>query len=318
VPVQHIDVRIRLERRSRSRHRPLPQPVRILREDDVVLAQAFVGQTHPEAIAPVLGRRSALQTADLRDPALRPPVLGAPLGRVLPGPAPDRHVVRPDEHRVVRVHQVAVQHDHRHAALPRLLDDLVQRRRFVRRDDQQVDPLREQVLHIAHLLGIVLRRILEQDLELRICRRSRRDLAVHRLAPGLRLVRLRHADHVLVFRLREGASRGQWTLSPRIYLHRTASQHVLSIRLPASIVLGRRLLRHRWNQRNHDDQHGQYAEKGSLVHGIHLLRNLQMAEAGGSNPCLSYRPHAPPLSRTIQPPEDGIAAKQQHPRLSDL
>ena len=92
-----------------------------------------------------------------------------------------------------------------------LATDVGQRRRLVRRDDQQIDPLLQEVLDVGHLLGVVLCGVGEDHLELRVSRGRGGDLVVHRLPPRLALVRLRHADQVVVFlwrcRPREGTCR---------------------------------------------------------------------------------------------------------------
>ena len=198
VTVEDVHVGVRLEGGGRGRDGLLAQPVGVLREDDVGVGEATVGEARAEAVAAVLGGRSALETADLGDLAGGPAVVRAPLGGVLAGGLADGHVVGADEHGVVGVDQVAVEDDDRDAGVPGRLDRVVQGRRLVGRDDEQVDALREQVLDVADLVGVVLGGVLEDDLELRIGLSGGGDLAVHGLAPGFGAVGLRHADDVLV------------------------------------------------------------------------------------------------------------------------
>ena len=85
VPVEDVHVGMRLEGGGGGRDGLLAQPVGVLREDDVGVGEAAVGQAGAEAVTAVLGGRSALETADLGDLAGVAAVVGAPLGGVLAG-----------------------------------------------------------------------------------------------------------------------------------------------------------------------------------------------------------------------------------------
>ena len=167
----------------------------------MISAVRVVGEPLTEPVAALLRRRRALQPADLDHGARIVSLVGAVLGGVGPGLLADLHVVGADPHRELVALDLAVEDDHRHALGARLGDDVGQRRRLVRRDDQQVDALGEEVLDVGDLLGVVLGGVGEDDLQLRVGRGGGGDLVVHRLAPRLALVRLRHADQVAVLGL---------------------------------------------------------------------------------------------------------------------
>ena len=84
---------------------------------------------------------------------------------VLAGRAADLAVVGADERRVGVALDRAVEDDDRDAALEGPADDRRQRLRLVGRDHQQVDLLPQEVLDVGHLLGVVLLRVGEDDLD---------------------------------------------------------------------------------------------------------------------------------------------------------
>ena len=79
-------------------------------------------------------------------------------------PAADLHVVGADPHRELVAIDLAVEHDHRHACCTDFGNHVGERGRLIRRDNQQIDPLLQEVLDVGDLLGVVLRRVSEDDL----------------------------------------------------------------------------------------------------------------------------------------------------------
>ncbi len=147
-----------------------------------------------------------------RKPSLRSRAGGEPgrplISTISPWPFEDLHdelaggladlaVVGADEGRVRVALDRAVEHDHRDALLVDPAHDRRQRLRLVRRDDQEVDLLAQEVLDVGDLLGVVLLRVGVGDLDVGEALRRRRHVRVHRHAPRLAQVALREADQVL-------------------------------------------------------------------------------------------------------------------------
>ena len=124
------------------------------------------------------------------------------------GDAADLAVVSPDEGGVLVAVHLAVIEDYRDAGVVRLLHDGSQRFRFVGRDDQQVDTLRDEVLDVLDLLFRVIPDRFDFDGEIVVERRFLHDLGVRHLAPCVHAA-LGHTDKVRVRPLGAGEQGGK-------------------------------------------------------------------------------------------------------------
>ena len=130
------------------------------------------------------------------------------LHRPLAGRPADQHVVAADELGVAVGLDVAVEHEDRDAGVDRLLDHAGQARRLLRRDQQRVDLLADQVLDVGHLLLGAVLAVGDDQLDLRVLRGLGDDVLVELRPPRLDGGGLAEADHPLLV-LRPGEALGQ-------------------------------------------------------------------------------------------------------------
>ena len=181
-------------------------PVARLLVEQVLDPRLLVGDL-VEAVVPVVRRLRPHAAPDLHDVAGRLARAAQRLDRPLPGRPPDQHVVAADELRIaVRLH-VPVEHEDRDARIDRLLHHAGQPRRLLRRDQQRVDFLPDQVLDVRHLLLGPVLAVGDDQLHLRMLRRLGDDVLVELRPPRLDRRRLAEPDHVLLV-LRPGEPLG--------------------------------------------------------------------------------------------------------------
>ena len=150
-----------------------------------------------EAVEPFDRRRRARQAFEHRDLA----AVGQELvGDILAGFLGDLEIVAADEGRVVLAglaERLAVELDDRNARLHRAGDDRRQRRRLERRDQDEVDLLGDEIVHLRGLRVHVAGAVGDLKRELRNLRRRRGQFVVDVLPVGLGVVGLREADDEL-------------------------------------------------------------------------------------------------------------------------
>ncbi len=168
-------------------------PVAGLLVEQVLDARLLVGEL-VEAVVPVVRRLGAHAAPDLDHVARRLAGAAQHLDGIFAGGAADQLVVAADELRVLVGLDVAVEHEDRDLGIDRLLHHAGQAGRFLRRDQQRVDFLADQVLDVGDLLlGLVLA-VGDDELDLGMLRGFGDDVLVELDAPRLDRGRLREAD----------------------------------------------------------------------------------------------------------------------------
>ena len=185
-----------LQHRGEGGLRLVRQPVGGLLGDDLDLRVGLDAVL--EAVEPLDRRRRARQAFEHRDLA----ALGQKLvGDILAGLLGDLEIVAADEGRVVLAgiaDGLAVELDDRNAGLHRAGDDGGQRRGLERRDQDEIDLLGDEIVHLRGLGVHIAGAVGDLQRELRDLLGRRGQFVIDVLAVGLGVVGLREADHVLV------------------------------------------------------------------------------------------------------------------------
>ena len=168
------------------------QPVGRLLGDDLDLRIGL--DAILEAVEAFDRGRRARQAFQHRDLAA---VLQELVGHVLPGFLGDLEIVAADEGRVVLAgiaDRLAVEFDHRNAGLHRARDDRGERRGLEGRDQDEIDLLGDEIVHLRGLGVHVAGAVGDLERELRHLRRRRSQFVIDMRAIGLGVVGLREAD----------------------------------------------------------------------------------------------------------------------------
>ena len=166
---------------------------------------------------------------------------------IFAGRAADQLVVAADELRVLVGFDVAVEHEDRDLGVDRLLHDAGQAGQFLRRDQQRVDFLADQVLDVGHLLlGLVLT-VGDDELDIGMLGGFGDDVLVELGAPRLDRRRLAEADLPFLV-LRDRRVSGQKAVLAASAAQRRRAQefttfHLRFLRCCETMFLGGRLLR---------------------------------------------------------------------------
>ena len=194
--VQRVDRGLRRQRRLHLPTCVRLEPPHLATEDHV---QPWIGrrvQTLQESAVTVLAGRRRHETLQFHDPPLALQTLADPT----PGLPTDQHVVGPDEAGVLVTLDLAVEHDHGDTSSVGLRDRLGQRRGLLGADNQQVDPLLDELLDLRTLGQRVVLRVLEDHAHNRVCCRRGAHVGVHLHPPRLAHGGLAHSDQERIIR----------------------------------------------------------------------------------------------------------------------
>jgi hypothetical protein len=188
VRIDDVDLRVGRERRVHLLAGVGLEPLHVGGEND--LRCAAVPQPLEKAVVTIARGRRRHEPLELDDLSGGADRLADPLARF----ATDLLVVAADEGRELLPVDLTIEDDHGDALLERLGDGFRERRRFLGADDEEVDALRHELTDLRALRQRIVLRVLEDELEVGVRLRRRREVLVHLHAPRLAEVALADAD----------------------------------------------------------------------------------------------------------------------------